>query len=405
MIVRYQYASQKHEFHSSAQELLIGRSVEMPVDVDLSPDQHVSRLHARLYYDLSTWWIEDLRSQNGTTLNGRLIQRPVPIRPSDEIRIGRTILQLVFPTSEEFLAPGVLQTKIPLEQTQSLGRVSEDQQLETLASLTSIMNQSRGQQAMLEGFLREVTRVFPAAKRITIAMIEDREIVPRVFLPPPHSHLSFTLARRAIVSQQALKWVPSQQTGSMPKSLETTFAALYAPMVIGRQAAGVVHLDSTDTSRTFSDRDLQLLGIMATIMGAALRGAENTLERLPSVFLSYAHVDGSYIRRLAADLRRYQVHVWMDERLRSGEAWRKQLEAAIEATDAFVLVVSAASVNSTEVGWERDAAVRLNKPVVPVLIDATPVPEPLGAIQYVTMQPDYAKGLQQLRECLYERRT
>ena len=39
-------------------------------------------------------WVEDLRSTNGTLLNGQRLRRPAPLRPGDRLTIGDAVLAL-----------------------------------------------------------------------------------------------------------------------------------------------------------------------------------------------------------------------------------------------------------------------------------------------------------------------
>lgn len=63
------------------------------------PDNHlglnhgsVSRRHAKLSVTAKGVIIEDMRSQNGTTLNGNPVNAPKHVRPGDIIRIGHVPL-------------------------------------------------------------------------------------------------------------------------------------------------------------------------------------------------------------------------------------------------------------------------------------------------------------------------
>jgi hypothetical protein len=213
MLLRCLHADRESIYRSSGHELTIGRPSRLPVDVDLSPDRFVSQVHARFFYDLGTWWIEDLGSRNGSFVNGSRVLKPVALSPGDIIHIGTTTIRAEFFTAETASPAGVVQAGLPVEEAGELSRISEDQRLETLAGIASIVAESRGKPSMLEGFLRELRPTFRSAERMTIALVEDREIVPRVFSPAPQSYISFTLARRAIVSQQALHWVPTLMRG------------------------------------------------------------------------------------------------------------------------------------------------------------------------------------------------
>jgi pSer/pThr/pTyr-binding forkhead associated (FHA) protein len=52
----------------------------------------VSRRHAKISVTPKGVFVEDLGSQNGTTINGVAVRQPSPIRPGDIVRIGHVPL-------------------------------------------------------------------------------------------------------------------------------------------------------------------------------------------------------------------------------------------------------------------------------------------------------------------------
>jgi pSer/pThr/pTyr-binding forkhead associated (FHA) protein len=57
-------------------------------------DGSVSRVHALLERLAGSWFVQDLGSRNGTFVNGERVQVRRVLRPSDELRLGRTRLVL-----------------------------------------------------------------------------------------------------------------------------------------------------------------------------------------------------------------------------------------------------------------------------------------------------------------------
>ena len=67
--------------------IVIGRSGD--ADIQIPGDDLVSRLHARLTYDHGILRVQDLRSTNGTYLNGREVRgRPTLVRKNSSLGIG-----------------------------------------------------------------------------------------------------------------------------------------------------------------------------------------------------------------------------------------------------------------------------------------------------------------------------
>jgi len=69
----------------------IGRSLENTI---ILPDSSVSARHAELSFQDGCWWLADLDSTNGTTLNGEAVRERSRIHPQDVIALGKTKLVL-----------------------------------------------------------------------------------------------------------------------------------------------------------------------------------------------------------------------------------------------------------------------------------------------------------------------
>lgn len=57
-------------------------------------DTYVSQVHARLYGENGSWFVEDLGSTNGTYLNDRKVASPVEVHAGDVVKVGKTVLEL-----------------------------------------------------------------------------------------------------------------------------------------------------------------------------------------------------------------------------------------------------------------------------------------------------------------------
>jgi hypothetical protein len=390
---------------STAAEIVIGRVGDARLDIDLSPDLGVSRRHARLFRNQAEWLVEDLGSRNGTLLDGRPVTVPTPVTPGSVLHVGANVIRIHFSLigvdlqTEE--GPGSIAADVLSHETVPPAGMREDDLLSVLARLQEVVGYARNQVDMLDGSLRELRDAFRAAERASIVMVEKGELIVRAFWPRPAAATSFTLARRAIDSEHALLWRRSPGTAESSPSLTATASALYAPMLRAGRAVGAVHLDTVSTTTAFASGDLPRFGVMANIIGAAIDvPTAASFPRLPGIFVSYAHVDGDFVRQLVGDLRRRQIRVWFDERLRSGEVWHQQLRAAIGAADAFLLVLSPASVTSEYVQWEIGVAKDLSRLVVPVVYQRCQRPEAVRELQSINLAKDYAAGLLNLKERL-----
>jgi pSer/pThr/pTyr-binding forkhead associated (FHA) protein len=74
-------------------EITIGRDDTL-AEACLALDRYVSRQHARLQIDSDSIRLVDLRSRNGTRLNGRAVVGEVPLPVGVPFVVGRTILRV-----------------------------------------------------------------------------------------------------------------------------------------------------------------------------------------------------------------------------------------------------------------------------------------------------------------------
>ena len=75
-----------------ADEMTVGRAAGC--GVSLPDDTFISQLHARLFRRDGEVFVEDLGSTNGTFLNDKQVSSAVPLRKGDQVRFGRTTLEV-----------------------------------------------------------------------------------------------------------------------------------------------------------------------------------------------------------------------------------------------------------------------------------------------------------------------
>ncbi len=79
-------ASSARAYRFSRPEVIIGRDPASDLPLD---DLTISAQHARLAYHHGQWWVEDLRSTNGTALNAEPVHTPLALADGDELRFGK----------------------------------------------------------------------------------------------------------------------------------------------------------------------------------------------------------------------------------------------------------------------------------------------------------------------------
>ena len=111
------------------------------------------------------------------------------------------------------------------------------------------------------------------------------------------------------------------------------------------------------------------------------------------VFVSYSHNDTEPVKTLLVPtLREADCDPWYDRDLTPGKRWEDELEQEIARCDALLFVLTPASAQSEYCNREYNLAVRLGKPIMPVLLQDmgdTPFPAGMKDIQYV----DFKEGV------------
>ena len=86
--VRIANQGSEHEVLITQAETMLGREEGNPIVVK---DPMASRKHARIVVENGDFWVEDLKSLNGTLVNGRLITKQ-KLATNDQIKIGAAVL-------------------------------------------------------------------------------------------------------------------------------------------------------------------------------------------------------------------------------------------------------------------------------------------------------------------------
>ena len=111
-------------------------------------------------------------------------------------------------------------------------------------------------------------------------------------------------------------------------------------------------------------------------------------------FLSYSRRDEEVALRLAADLRRAGVDIWIDQhKIKPSDHWDRSVEAGLRDSAGVVMVMSERSAASENVLDEIAVALDSGKQVIPVLIEPCQPPLRLARVQFIDATQDYEGAL------------
>ncbi len=117
------------------------------------------------------------------------------------------------------------------------------------------------------------------------------------------------------------------------------------------------------------------------------------------VFLSYSRADTERVAPLRDELRRLGYEVFFDvQSIDPGEQWKRRLERSIAASRTIVLCWSQNTRGSEYITFEYSRGEALHKPILPWLLDKTPLPAMLEVQGITTSDP--AQAAAQLKPAL-----
>jgi hypothetical protein len=129
---------------------------------------------------------------------------------------------------------------------------------------------------------------------------------------------------------------------------------------------------------------------------------------IKQVFVSHATQDAEFAHRLAGDLQRLGIPVWIaPNSIRPGESWVDAIERGLGESSHMLVVLTPAALKSPWVKKEADVAIALERQgrmeIIPLEVRPCDVPLLLSSYQMVSFQRDYDDGFGQLASILGSR--
>lgn len=114
--------------------------------------------------------------------------------------------------------------------------------------------------------------------------------------------------------------------------------------------------------------------------------AQNTEGKFSGhVFISYSHKDSEYTHRLATEIEKHSIPVWIDDRIDYGTRWPHVIQEKIDSCKAFILVMSDNARKSEWVSNELTYAQSKGKKIYPLLLKGD-VWLSVASIQYANVR-------------------
>jgi transcriptional regulator with GAF, ATPase, and Fis domain len=273
------------------------------------PDNSVSREHCVIVREAGGFFIRDLGSHNGTLVNDQPVKDQL-LAHRDCISIGHTVLQFLMRDDVVFEEPAETGTiSIVADQNSLLAASPAAADLQALLRASTMLHsfhaiyRGRGSTArsLLEQHLLSlIIEVIPAT-RGAILLYEDGFDEPSSLSIKDHDS---RLQRPVTISRHLVKRILTEACGLLVQ--DAPQSVVLAPLVIRRQACGVIYLEGS----AFRETHLQLLVAISQLASMAMENAfqlewlETENERLEAELHPDHHMIGE-----SAPLRELQRNI------------------------------------------------------------------------------------------------
>lgn len=297
-------------------ELIVGR--HETCDLSLS-DRRLSRRHARFYIEEGQLFVEDLKSPNGTIVNGQRVNK-TDLKNGDTIILGRTHFRVtsdpsgaspparyqvrgpvitsdhrpqVIRPAKSALGPG-LDNMLAKDYFSALG-LGDETMLDASANrFESVLRQTRNfailhevsramqrehdPQQMLERVLEVILKVTKARLAYVALLDEDEtlqvEVVRQSKGQGGQVTFSQTVAEQVLGKRCGVICADPTADARFQSSeslfLNDTRSLMAVPILVGNRVLGLIGVESSHLTEKFSENDLDLLSVVSSTVGVGL---------------------------------------------------------------------------------------------------------------------------------------
>lgn len=277
---------------------ILGRHPECDIIVDAGA---VSRHHARITRESSNFFIEDMKSRNGTFVNGRMVFGKYALSDGDLIRVcdvsftfhgdspatdtSNTYTVLLEDSAESTMSQVMSRLDIAAEDSHVGFSASTEAKLQALLEITRSLGKSISLDQVLPQVLNSIFKIFLQADRGFIVLREQGgQLIPR-WTKLRHDtsnetiRISKTIVSQVIESKQAILSADatSDERFDMSQSIADfrIRSLICAPLMdADGNVMGVIQIDTKDQGKKFRQEDLDVLGSIAIQSGIAIDNAQ-----------------------------------------------------------------------------------------------------------------------------------
>jgi len=275
-------------FDLNADTIYVGRSAANHVQMK---DKFVSRKHLRIVRKGNKYFIKDLKSKNGTFVNGEAI------RPGVEIQVGEGV-PIVLGMSVLCLGKACLDSVIPFldsidlskEITESETVIVQDRpmtsqkNMELIHKVSDVLMKSTDINEILQKILDYILDLLKRVDRGVIILIhpetkEVSEVIPKSREPGDRTHKSYsrTIVERVVRESRPIMMLDTLSEDEVDRSesmeMMRVRSVMCVPLISRSKIRGVIYVDSVNRPHGFRNDDLSLLTALSSSAAIAIENA------------------------------------------------------------------------------------------------------------------------------------
>lgn len=274
---------QRRQIPLPAERLTVGRSIDN--DLSFPEDHSLSRHHLLFELMEGGWFVKDLGSKNGTTLNGYRLREATSLRTGDRIEVGK--VRIVFAAAstaprvefvDEVEKPTNPSTTIAVKleaivksgsevESRAFGTAAEES-AHRIGALIEVGRELAGHRPLNELFplILNLALKSVGASRGAILSIEKDELTTRAVIGGG-LRVSNTIKDRVLRDRSSLLIRDTGKDSALALAqslvMQKVRSLMAAPLQTNDRVIGMIYVDSPDLIRNFTTEDLNLLTVMA----------------------------------------------------------------------------------------------------------------------------------------------
>ena len=266
----------------------LGRSVDNDIPVK---DKFVSRKHLRIQQRENKYFIEDLKSTNGTFVNGKQIRPGVEYEVTEglPIAIGMSVICLGDTCPEDILAfLGSIDVAKDISRKFGLSikdrRQTPQKKMELIYKVSNVLMESSDLKEIAEKIFNYIFRLLRRIDRGVLVLVERKtgkisEVITKFREPRADKTKEYSrdVIERVIREGKAVM-IPDAEAGEDVALLETLKlmkigSVMCVPLISRSQMLGAIYVDSLNKPFGFRKEDLSLLTALASRAALAIENA------------------------------------------------------------------------------------------------------------------------------------